>query len=94
MQTNSAPQPPQTRRIYLGDTEASARRSLPSAATVHTLSQHRQQNTARRMPVPASPSPASVPQVYHTPLALWYGAMNFSVHAVMYSYFFATSFDR
>lgn len=32
--------------------------------------------------------------VYHTPLALWYGSMNFSVHAVMYSYFFATSFDR
>ena len=32
--------------------------------------------------------------VYATPLALWYGSMNFSVHAVMYSYFFATSFDR
>ena len=32
--------------------------------------------------------------VFEMPLALWYGAMNFSVHAVMYSYFFAASFDR
>ena len=29
--------------------------------------------------------------VYETPCALWYGAMNYSVHAVMYSYFCLTS---
>eukprot|EP00966_Prymnesium_polylepis_P244959 5666190-Prymnesium_polylepis.1 len=28
--------------------------------------------------------------VYETPCALWYGAMNYSVHAVMYSYFCLT----
>ncbi|KAL3928999.1 MAG: hypothetical protein SGPRY_002150 [Prymnesium sp.] len=28
--------------------------------------------------------------VYETPCALWYGAMNFSVHAVMYTYFCLT----
>jgi len=32
--------------------------------------------------------------VFEMPLALWYGSMNFSVHAVMYSYFFAASIDR
>uniref|UniRef100_A0A7S0JG57 Elongation of fatty acids protein n=1 Tax=Calcidiscus leptoporus TaxID=127549 RepID=A0A7S0JG57_9EUKA len=32
--------------------------------------------------------------IYVTPLALWYGAMNFSVHSLMYSYFLASSFDR
>ena len=26
--------------------------------------------------------------VYETPCALWYGSMNYSVHAIMYSYFF------
>ena len=29
--------------------------------------------------------------VYETPCALWYGSMNYSVHAIMYSYFFLTS---
>jgi hypothetical protein len=29
--------------------------------------------------------------IYETPLALWYGAMNFSVHSIMYTYFFLTS---
>ena len=28
--------------------------------------------------------------IYETPCALWYGAMNYSVHAVMYSYFTLT----
>jgi len=32
--------------------------------------------------------------IYVTPLALWYGAMNYSVHSLMYTYFFAISFDR
>lgn len=32
--------------------------------------------------------------VYETPAALWYGAMNYSVHAVMYSYFALTSTQR
>ncbi len=31
---------------------------------------------------------------YETPAALWYGAMNYSVHALMYTYFALTSVDR
>ena len=31
---------------------------------------------------------------YETPAALWYGAMNYSVHAVMYTYFALTSVER
>ena len=30
---------------------------------------------------------------YETPAALWYGAMNYSVHALMYTYFALTSVD-
>ena len=29
--------------------------------------------------------------IYETPCALWYGAMNYSVHAVMYTYFLLTA---
>jgi len=31
---------------------------------------------------------------YETPAALWYGAMNYSVHAIMYTYFALTSVER
>lgn len=32
--------------------------------------------------------------IYETPAALWYGAMNYSVHALMYTYFAVTSVPR